>query len=329
MHRIAMTPGEPAGIGPDLVIDLISADWKLADTEIVIIADRQCLEARAALLGRQLELPVYDAHTAKADWSLLHVAGGAEASPGCPDSATADYVLETIDRAAVGCMAQEFVAMVTGPVQKSVLDRADRPFSGHTEYLAKLSQSPQPVMLLVTAKLCVALLTTHLPLRAVADAIDADLIRRTIHILHRQMPHFFTDAAPKIGVCGLNPHAGDGGVLGDEEIRIIAPALAALADEGIQVSGPLPADSLFAPAQLACYDVILAMYHDQGLPVLKHSSFGEAVNVTLGLPFIRASVDHGTALDLVGLNQAQSTSLAAAITLAQKMADRRRGECRR
>jgi 4-hydroxythreonine-4-phosphate dehydrogenase len=242
---------------------------------------------------------------------------------GRPDAANSGYVLATIERAAAGCLSSEFDAMVTGPVQKSVINEIGIPFSGHTEFLAELTGSTQPVMLLVAGDLRVALLTTHLPLREVADAITAPRIAAVIRVLAADLARLFGIRAPKIAVLGLNPHAGEGGHLGTEEREIIEPALAALRAEGIALIGPVAADTAFTPEKLRQYDAILAMYHDQGLPVLKHVGFSRAVNVTLGLPIIRTSVDHGTALDIAGTGRADDGSLRAALSLAIEFASRR------
>lgn len=324
MHRIAITPGEPAGIGLDLVIELVSnylvAGESSGEYEAVIIADQGALKARAKLLGKPFSIPAYSADTPRDGWSILHIDGGVKAVPGAPDSSTASYVLATLERAVSGCQVGEFQAMTTGPVQKSVLNRPGFDFNGHTEFLAQQTGAAQAVMLLIAGKLRVALATTHLPLRLVADAIQADQLERIIRILHFDLPKYFPLVQPRIGVCGLNPHAGEQGLLGDEEIRIITPTIQTLASDGIKVLGPFPADSLFTADKLNDFDVILAMYHDQGLPVLKYAGFGEAVNVTLGLPLIRTSVDHGTALDLVGTGGAKTGSLSAAIAMARAMA---------
>ena len=242
---------------------------------------------------------------------------GREATPGRPDPANARYVLSTIDAAADGCIAGRFHAMVTAPVQKSSINDAGIPFKGHTEYLADRAGGAYPVMLLVAGKLRVALATTHLPLSEVPRHITRESLERTVGVLERGLRESFRLAAPRILVCGLNPHAGEGGHLGREEIEVIAPAVAALRARGLAVTGPVPADTAFTPASLAGADAVLAMYHDQGLPVIKHSGFGQAVNVTLGLPFHRASVDHGTALDLAGTGRADPGSLFEAIRLAQ------------
>jgi 4-hydroxythreonine-4-phosphate dehydrogenase len=239
------------------------------------------------------------------------------------DARNAAQVLGLIDSAADACLRGEFAAMVTAPVQKSVINDAGTAFSGHTEYLAARLGAPLPVMMLVAGTLRVALATTHLPLRAVSDAISEAGLVKLLGILHRDLQSQFGIVKPRIAVCGLNPHAGENGYLGDEEQRVIIPALIQLRAQGLEVLGPLPADTLFVPRHLQGIDAVLAMYHDQGLPVLKHAGFGEAVNVTLGLPIIRTSVDHGTALDLAGSGKADADSLLAAIALAQTLASRR------
>ena len=228
-------------------------------------------------------------------------------------------MLASLDRAADGCVGGQFDAMVTGPVQKSIINLAGVAFTGHTEYLAEQTSAPQPVMLLVSGTLRVALLTTHLALRDVPDQITAERIRTTLQTLHNGLRNHFGIGAPRISVLGLNPHAGESGHLGTEELEVITPALANLRDEGMEVYGPVPADTAFTPGHLASTDAVLAMYHDQGLPVLKHHGFGQAVNVTLGLPIIRTSVDHGTALDLAGSGRADTGSLRAALNLAIEM----------
>jgi 4-hydroxythreonine-4-phosphate dehydrogenase len=243
--------------------------------------------------------------------------------PGRLDARNVPYVLELIDRAVDLCLAGEMAAMVTAPVQKSLIADAGVPFSGHTEYIAARSGAPLPVMMLTAGSLRVALATTHLPLRAVSAALSAALLLQTLQVLSHDLRRWFGLSAPRIAVCGLNPHAGEGGHLGDEELRIIAPAIAQARAEGLAVEGPLPADTVFVPSHLAAYDVVLAMYHDQGLPVLKHAGFGQAVNVTLGLPIVRTSVDHGTALDLAGSGRADAGSLMSALELAAQMARRR------
>ncbi len=247
---------------------------------------------------------------------MLHVPLERPAVAGRLDPRNAPWVLRLIDRAVEGCRRGEFAAMVTAPVQKSIIIESGLPFTGHTEYLATLCGAPLPVMLLVAGPLRVALATTHLPLRAVPDAITRAGLLGVLTVLDRGLRSLFGIARPRIGVCGLNPHAGESGHLGSEEQQVIEPALHSARKLGLDVHGPIPADTLFVPRNLEPYDAVLAMYHDQGLPVLKHAGFGNAVNVTLGLPIIRTSVDHGTALDLAGTGRAEAGSLLAAIDLA-------------
>jgi 4-hydroxythreonine-4-phosphate dehydrogenase len=320
--RLALTPGEPAGIGPDLCIQLAQQD---RDQELVVIADPELLRARAAELGLPLDILPFvadrpPAPTAAGRLRILPVALHAPVHSGHLDPANAAYVLETLDTAIAGCMNGDFAALVTGPVHKGVINDAGIPFSGHTEYLAEQTGAAQVVMMLAAPGLRVALATTHLPLRAVSDAITREGLQRVLRVLHQDLRTRFGIAAPRILVCGLNPHAGEAGHLGREEVEIIAPALEALRAEGLQLYGPLPADTLFTPRYLDHADAVLAMYHDQGLPVLKHHGFGEAVNITLGLPIIRTSVDHGTALELAGSGRAEVGSLRAAIATAVRMA---------
>ncbi len=317
-RRIIVTTGEPAGIGPDLALAAALADWPF---ELVFAGDPGLLASRAALLKLELRPVVWHEGASP----IPHRAGmlkvlparlGRDATVGRPDPDNARYVLETIDAAAEGCIAGRFHAMVTGPVQKSSINDAGIAFRGHTEYLAEKSGGSHPVMLLVAGKLRVALVTTHLPLADVPRQITSELLGRTIAVLEQGLRESFRIPAPRILVCGLNPHAGEGGHLGREEIEVIAPLVAALRASGLAVTGPVPADTAFTQASLAGADAVLAMYHDQGLPVIKHSGFGHAVNVTLGLPFRRTSVDHGTALDLAGTGRADPGSLFEAIRLA-------------
>jgi 4-hydroxythreonine-4-phosphate dehydrogenase len=320
--RLALTPGEPAGIGPDLCIQLAQ---QAQAQELVVIADPALLQARAAELGLPLALLPYAAEarpapTPAGQLRVLPVTLRAPVHSGRLDPANAAYVLETLDAAIAGCRDGSFAALVTGPVHKGVINDAGIPFSGHTEYLAEQTGAAQVVMMLAAPGLRVALATTHLPLRAVSDAIDVTGLQKVLRVLHQDLRSRFGIAAPRILVCGLNPHAGEGGHLGREEIEIIAPALEALRAEGLHLHGPLPADTLFTPRYLDHADAVLAMYHDQGLPVLKHHGFGEAVNITLGLPIIRTSVDHGTALELAGSGHAEIGSLRAAIATAVQMA---------
>ena len=316
--RIVISPGEPAGIGPDLVIALANDAWP---AELVVIADRELLAGRAAQLGISVDIqPFSSQHTTEANRpgqiKLLHEALATRAVPGQLDAANADYVLTWLRRAVAGCMQHEFTAMLTGPVQKSVINQAGIPFTGHTEFLAEQTTSKQPVMLLVSGELRVALLTTHLALRDVPEQVTADRIQSTLRTLHEGLRLQFGIDAPRIIVLGLNPHAGESGHLGSEEHDVIEPALTQLRAEGMHLIGPMPADTAFTPNHLAGADAVLAMYHDQGLPVLKHHGFGKSVNVTLGLPIIRTSVDHGTALDLAATGLANPGSMRAALQLA-------------
>ena len=314
----AVTPGEPAGIGPDLVVSLAArsrqSDW-------IAIADPDLLSQRAAKLGVELSIEDDTARPARAAGRLtvMPVALRRPVVPGRLDRANAAYVLETLEAAVSGCLDGRFRGLVTGPVQKSVINDAGVAFSGHTEFLCERAGVPDVLMLLVAGTFRVALATTHLPLRAVPDAITPALLQRRLDLLLSGLRQRFAIERPRLLVAGLNPHAGEGGHLGREEIDVIAPVCEAARAAGHAVRGPLPADTLFTPEQLAGADAVLAMYHDQGLPVLKHAGFGEAVNVTLGLPFIRTSVDHGTALDLAGSGRARTGSLEAALDLAGRL----------
>lgn len=311
--RIAITLGEPAGIGPDLVAGLLCRVWPAA---LTVIGDGDVLVQRARQLG--LELPA-------AGWELLHCPGDAPVAPGRLDARNAPAVLRMLELGCDGCLNGRFDALVTAPVQKSIINEAGIAFSGHTEFLAARCGVSNPVMLLVAGSLRVALVTTHLPLSAVASAITAPRLATTIRVLATGLGEGFGLAAPRILVCGLNPHAGESGHLGCEERAVIEPCLDQLRNEGFDLVGPTPADTAFTPDRLADVDAVLAMYHDQGLPVLKHAGFGRAVNVTLGLPIVRTSVDHGTALDLAGSGTADAGSLQAALELAIAMAHRRKG----
>ncbi|MDZ7735663.1 MAG: 4-hydroxythreonine-4-phosphate dehydrogenase PdxA [Gammaproteobacteria bacterium] len=323
--RLALTPGEPAGIGPDLVV-LLAASGRLPP-DIVIIADPALLSDRAGQLGLHIQLSEYHPNKAPLPGKIpvLPVTLRDKISPGAPRAANAAYVLETLDAACRGCLDGSFAGMVTGPLHKGIINDAGIRFSGHTEYLADRCNVEHTVMLLTDGNLRVALMTTHLPLRDVAAAIIAQQLEITIRILHQDLQRWFDLDAPRICVLGLNPHAGEGGHLGREEIDIIMPVIDALRREGLALSGPVPADTAFTPAARERYDAVLAMYHDQGLPVLKATGFGHTVNITLGLPIIRTSVDHGTALDIAGTGQADPGSLLCAVSTAMKMAGRRVG----
>ncbi len=324
--RIAITAGEPAGIGPDLVVGLAQQNLAAA---IVVVADPGLLRARAAQLGLPLTIHPYDpAAVARpqqaGELTVLPVPLVQPCTPGMLDPANAAYVLETLRIAAQGCLDGEFAAMVTAPVQKSVINQAGVPFSGHTEFFAELCGCEYPVMLLCTDELRVALVTTHLPLTAVPAQITRARVERIGTLLNAGLRDLFGIARPRIAVLGLNPHAGEDGELGHEDAAEIVPAVAALQAQGIAADGPLPADTAFTAHALEHFDAVLAMYHDQGLPVLKHAGFGRAVNVTLGLPIIRTSVDHGTALDLAGTGKADGGSLRMALRLASEFAERAR-----
>lgn len=324
MIRLALTVGEPAGIGPDICLDLVRAGT-LPELELVLIGDRRLLAERAAALGYPVRLTPFDpdqraAPAMPGTATVLHVDLPRPPPPGRPDPANALALLEGLDHAVRGCLDGRFDALVTAPLDKGVIADAGIPFSGHTEYLAARCGTTQVVMLLVAERLRVALATTHLPLREVADALTVDGIAGTLRILDHDLRQRFGVARPRIAVCGLNPHAGERGHLGREEIDVIAPAIARAKADGLDVTGPLPADTLLTPARLAPFDAVLAMFHDQGLPVLKYAGFGRAVNVTLGLPIIRTSVDHGTAYDLAGSGRADAGSLLAAVSLAAELA---------
>lgn len=320
LPRIAVTAGEPAGIGPDLCA--LVAPRRFA-AGLVIVGDRGVIAERARARGLAFDLPDY-APGSPAPASVLHVAAPAPVTAGRLDPANGRHVLALLDRALDGCRAGEFAAMVTAPVQKSTINDAGVPFTGHTEYLAQRTGAPRVVMMLAGGGLRVALATTHLPLSAVPAAITGEGLAQSLRILDRDLRSRFGIDHPRILVAGLNPHAGESGHLGREEIEVISPALESLRREGLAIEGPLPADTLFTARVLARGDAVLAMYHDQGLPVLKHASFGHAVNVTLGLPVVRTSVDHGTALDLAGSGDIDAGSLEAAIALAVDIARRGR-----
>lgn len=316
--RLAITCGEPAGIGVDLVLQI---SQKPLPAQCVVIADVNVLRARAKRLNLDIEFLEYQPsnarQTSKANEVIvLHIQCPAMVEAGVLNEANAAYVLKTLDKATHGCLAGEFDAMVTAPLHKGIINDAGIPFSGHTEYLAALTEAPLPVMLLAAGKFRVALATTHLPLKDVSAAINTTSLTQVIEVLHHDLMTKFGLKQPRIYICGLNPHAGEGGHLGMEEIETIEPTIQKLQAQGMNLIGPLPADTLFTQKYLQGADAVLAMYHDQGLPVLKHASFGQAVNITLGLPIIRTSVDHGTALDLAGTGTADSGSLLAAINSA-------------
>ncbi len=294
---LVVTAGEPAGIGPELCNALVESEFR---DRVVVIGDRRQLDARLDVIDMPFPTPV---------------------EPGRPAADNAAVVLEGLRTAARGCLEGKFAALVTAPVAKHVIADSGIPFSGHTEFLADVTGAALPVMMLVAGDLRVALATTHLPLREVPDAITPELLERVLRILHADLRDKFGITDPQVIVCGLNPHAGESGHLGAEESELMAPALDKLRSEGMNLRGPLPADTAFTPAA-GHKDAVLAMYHDQGLPVLKYAGFGHAVNVTLGLPIIRTSVDHGTAFDIAGKGRADAGSLLAAVELAAALAAR-------
>jgi 4-hydroxythreonine-4-phosphate dehydrogenase len=323
--RLILTAGEPAGIGPDLCLAVAGRDW---DCELVVASDLRLLEQRAKALNYSVELIEFKADRSSTQHRpgvlpVLHVPTTNAVRAGILDRANAKHVLGLLDAAIDGCTTKRFDAMVTAPVQKSVINESGVIFSGHTEYLAERCGGAHPVMLLTSGQLRVALATTHLPLHAVPAAITADLLERVIRVLHGDLRTKFGMAEPRILVCGLNPHAGESGHLGHEEITVITPTLNALRAAGMRLIGPAPADTAFTPHMLQGVDAVLAMFHDQGLPVIKYAGFGNAVNVTLGLPIVRTSVDHGTALDLAGSGRADPGSLIAAIELARELGEMR------
>jgi 4-hydroxythreonine-4-phosphate dehydrogenase len=323
LATIAVTIGEPAGIGPDLCVRLAERRWPV---RLVLIGDIELVRERARRLGAGVRFVPYAKLGVPAPGAIevAHFPLVGPAVPGRPDPANARAVLTTLDAALAGCIAGEFAAMVTAPVQKSVINAAGIPFTGHTEFLAERTGAKHVVMMLVghgaSAWLRVALATTHLPLAAVPAAITRESLEATLHVVSADLARKFGIARPRIAVCGLNPHAGESGYLGREEIEVIEPAIATVRNDGVDVVGPVPADTAFVPAMASGFDCIVAMYHDQGLPALKQASFGHGVNVTLGLPIVRTSVDHGTALDLAAdgakARTADPGSMFAALELA-------------
>lgn len=312
MKPIALTTGEPSGIGPEISVKAVFE----ISTPVCLVGDRTLLDNERIRLG----LPDWPAHV-----SFEHIPLTSPVTYGQLDVSNASYVLKTLEVAATGAMQGRFSAIATAPVQKSIINDAGMPFTGHTEFFADIASVPKVVMMLVSSEkidaLRVALVTTHLPIAKLAQAITDQALDETLKILHHDLLHHFGIEHPRIAVTGLNPHAGEGGHMGDEEIRVIGPAIDRARRKGIDATGPYPADTIFVADRLKNFDAILCMYHDQGLPVLKHASFGHGVNVTLGLPFIRTSVDHGTALDIAGKNIANIGSLLTAMKLAQTLAE--------
>ena len=326
--KLAVTPGEPAGIGPELLIQLVQHG---CGHELVAFADPELLKQRANLLQLPLKLKPFDPNRkptplSAGELSIYPIELSKPSQAGTLDISNANYVLACLDAAVDSCKTNQCQALVTGPVQKSVINDAGMTFSGHTEYLAQKTSTDTVVMMLATEDMRVALATTHLPLREVSDTISRDLLHSVIKILNHDLQTKFAIQKPTILVCGLNPHAGEDGHLGSEEIDIISPTLDEFKKQGLNIIGPLPADTLFTNKHLKAADAVLAMYHDQGLPVLKHSGFGRAANITLGLPIIRTSVDHGTALDLAGKGVADGGSFGVAIAVAIEMASVQSGD---
>lgn len=322
MKPLLVTSGEPAGIGPDICLAL--AGYHLP---IVIMADKEILKERAKLLNISINFldynPAFSVQVQPNSLTIYPICCPAPVIAGRLDTQNASYVISMLSSATAACLQGEFSALITAPVNKAIINHAGIAFTGHTEFLAEYCQVDTVVMMLSCDAMNVALVTTHLPLKAVASSISIDLIKQVILTLHHSLQYEFGIAKPVILVAGLNPHAGEDGCLGREEIDIIKPAIHALKTQGIVVDGPFPADTLFTPQNIARADAFITMYHDQGLPVLKYAGFGEAVNVTLGLPIIRTSVDHGTALDLAGKGVAETGSLHTAINTAYKMAQMR------
>jgi len=314
---VAVTSGEPAGIGPEICLAL--GESPLA-ARVVVLGDREMLEARARQLGMRVRLRDPGSVAEPGSVACLHLPLTYTSRAGKLDPRGAPYVLSLLDRAVAGCVAGEFSALVTAPVHKGIINEGGLAFVGHTEYLAERTGAAHVVMMLAGGGLRVALATTHLALKDVPRALTREGVERTIRVLCAGLTGWFGISAPRILVAALNPHAGEGGYFGREEIEVIAPVLEKLRAEGLQLTGPLPADTLFVPERLAGADCALAMYHDQGLPVLKYASFGRGVNITLGLPIIRTSVDHGTAIDIAGTGRAQPDSLWEAVATAIDMA---------
>ena len=322
--RIAITPGEPAGIGPELMLALAEQDWPM---ELVVIADPALIQSRAKALGKPLTLLPYQPEQAPrpqraGTLTIEPIKLAVPAEAGVLNEANGLYVLETLKRASNGNMNGEFAAVVTGPVHKGIINKAGVSFSGHTEFFAQQANVPDVVMLLATPGLRVAQVTTHIPLAYVAKAITEDRLSKIIRILHAELKSKFALPQPRIYVCGLNTHAGEDGHLGREELEIIIPTLETLRAEGMDLVGPLSSDTVFQPKYMEDADAFLAMYHDQGLPVLKYIGFGQAVNITLGLPFIRTSVDHGTALELAGTDKIDAGSMLCALKQAIEMVEK-------
>ncbi|MEM7194897.1 MAG: 4-hydroxythreonine-4-phosphate dehydrogenase PdxA [Pseudomonadota bacterium] len=321
MTHIAISVGEPAGIGPDVTLGALENQ---VSQDLLLVADADMLETRARMLNMAMDFnrisnpAQFPDQVQEKKINVLHTPLSRESEPGQLDPSNSGYVLECIHRCVSLCQEGKADAMVTAPVHKGIINDAGHAFSGHTELIAALCNVAKPVMMLASERMKVCLATTHLPIVKVSQALNQDMLIETIRIINDDLKRLYNIERPTIGVCGLNPHAGEGGHLGDEEITIIEPAINALRSEGKDIVGPLPADTAFAPHQLRQLDAVLAMFHDQGLPVIKHNDFGDTVNITLGLPIIRTSVDHGTAVDLAATGRANSQSMSAAIDKARQ-----------
>ena len=317
MKPIAISVGEPAGIGPELILKLIEMPFT---RPVIAITDKRLIKQRAKLLGQNIDLPLYQKQSDLPPFSILDLPFPTLCEAGRPDINNSPKIIEQIERAATGCLHNEFAAMVTGPINKNLINQAGIPFSGHTEYLAKITQAKKPVMMFVTDHWRLMTLTTHIPLSAVPQSITQENIISSIKLANTSLIDQFGIPNPKILVTGLNPHAGENGCFGQEEQTVIEPALNELRQQNLNIIGPVSADSAFQLAQKHAADLIVTMYHDQGLGVIKTLSFGKIVNITLGLPIIRSSVDHGTAFDIAGTGQANADSLINALQLAIKLA---------
>ena len=316
--RIAITPGEPAGIGPDICLQAFHQSSKMA--EVIYFTDSVLIQNRAKQLKIDISINDVTLRPFRAGAFNIHpVHASTPVVPGIANASNSPYVIETLTQALSSCLSGKTDGLVTGPVNKSIINAAGIPFSGHTEWLAQQTSTSRAVMMLVGARLRVALATTHLPIAKVSNAITQNSLTEVAEILHAELVKNFNIQNPKILVCGLNPHAGEGGNLGTEELEIISPVIEKLRLRGMDFKGPLPADTIFTPDNIARSDAILAMYHDQGLTVLKHITFGQGVNITLGLPIVRTSVDHGTAFDLAGSGDSNCSSLIAAVRCATEL----------
>ncbi|NKB76072.1 MAG: 4-hydroxythreonine-4-phosphate dehydrogenase PdxA [Gammaproteobacteria bacterium] len=322
-NKLLITAGEPSGIGPDIALKLFDSK-ALPQENVVVVSDIHLLRQRAIQIGLPIDIVEYDGNTQTGDaLPVIHVPTNTACSAGVLNEANSESVIESINLAVDLCLSGEFQAMITAPVHKGIINDAGVPFTGHTEWIADRCNAELPVMMLASENMRICLATTHLPLSEVPRAITRERLVTIINIMHKDIASLYGIRSPVIGICGLNPHAGEGGHLGREEIEVIEPVIKELQNKGLNLIGPIPADTAFTTTQLKSMNAVLAMYHDQGLPVIKHSDFGGVVNVTLGIPIVRTSVDHGTALDKAGTGNASATSLASAVQLARKFAANR------